>query len=64
LSLKFRGPVLLGLNVKKNLQLLAGWRYLNVHYRNNSNLFLYDMAESGAVIEQVLFQVMRNGYFT
>lgn len=38
---------LLGLKVKKNLTLQAGWRYLYVHYRNSSHLFLYDVAESG-----------------
>jgi hypothetical protein len=41
---------LLGLNVKKNLQLLAGYRYLYVRYRNNNRLFLFDLAASGAVI--------------
>jgi len=30
--------------------LQAGWRYLYVHYRNNSHQFLYDIAASGAVI--------------
>jgi hypothetical protein len=39
---------LLSVKVKKNLVLAAGWRYLDVHYRNNSRLFLYDMTESGA----------------
>ena len=46
----YEADALLGLNVKKNLTLLAGWRYLYVHYRNNDKLFLYDVAESGAVI--------------
>ena len=41
---------LLGLKLKKNLDLFMGWRYLDVHYRNNNKLFLYDMAESGAVL--------------
>jgi hypothetical protein len=40
---------LVGLKVRKNLTLQAGWRYLDVHYRNNSNLFLYDMAEGGGI---------------
>jgi hypothetical protein len=40
----------LGFKVKKNVVLQAGWRYLDVHYRNNSNAFLYDIAESGAVL--------------
>jgi len=37
---------LLGLKVKKKITLQAGWRYLDVHYRND-RLFLYDIAESG-----------------
>jgi hypothetical protein len=41
---------LVGFKVKQNTTLQAGWRYLDVHYRNNSNLFLYDIAASGAVI--------------
>jgi hypothetical protein len=36
--------------VKKNIALQAGWRYLYVHYRNNNSLFLYDIASSGAII--------------
>ena len=41
---------LLGYKVKKNLRLDAGYRYLSVNYRNNKNLFLYDMITSGAFI--------------
>ena len=41
---------LLGLKLKKNISLFMGWRYLDVHYRNSTNLFLYDMAQSGAVV--------------
>jgi hypothetical protein len=43
----YRIAGLLSLKVKKNLDLVAGWRYLDVHYRNNSRLFLYDTTESG-----------------
>jgi len=39
-----------GLKVKRNITLQAGWRYLDVHYRNNSNLFLYDVAQNGAIL--------------
>jgi hypothetical protein len=46
---------LLGLKVKKNLALQAGWRYLDVHYRNQSDRFLYDVAESGAVFGAVFY---------
>lgn len=28
----------------------AGWRYLDVHYRNGNNQFLYDVTSAGAVI--------------
>jgi hypothetical protein len=41
---------LLGFQVKETIRLQAGWRYLDVHYRNNSSLFLYDVAASGAVV--------------
>ena len=41
---------LVGFQAKKNIALQAGWRYLYVHYRNNSHLFLYDIAASGAVV--------------
>jgi hypothetical protein len=36
--------------VKKNISLQAGWRYLDVHFQNGNHNFLYDMAESGAVV--------------
>jgi hypothetical protein len=38
---------LLNFKVKKNITLFGGWRYLDVDYRNNSNLFLYNMTVSG-----------------
>jgi hypothetical protein len=38
---------LLNFKVKKNLSLFGGWRYLDVDYRNSSNLFLYNMTVSG-----------------
>jgi len=38
---------MLNFKVKKNLSLFGGWRYLNVDYRNNQNLFLYNMTVSG-----------------
>jgi hypothetical protein len=40
---------LLGWKVHKNIRLLAGWRYLDVHYRNSSNQYLYDVASSGSL---------------
>lgn len=41
---------LAGYQIKKNIAMQAGWRYLYVHYRNNSNLFLYDIAASGVLV--------------
>jgi len=41
---------LFGVKVKENITLQAGWRYLDVHYRNNTNLFLYDVATKGGLI--------------
>jgi hypothetical protein len=41
---------LAGFQVKKNVALQAAWRYLDVHYRDNSSLFLYDIASSGVVL--------------
>ena len=41
---------LVGWKVKKCTTLQAGWRYLDVHYRNNSNLFLYDTTLAGGLI--------------
>ena len=41
---------LVGWKVKKCTALQAGWRYLHVHYRNNNNLFLYDVASAGGII--------------
>jgi hypothetical protein len=38
---------LLNFKVKKNLSLFGGWRYLDVDYRNNNRLFLYNMTVSG-----------------
>ena len=38
---------LLNFKVKKNIALFGGWRYLFVDYRNNQNLFLYNMTVSG-----------------
>jgi hypothetical protein len=40
---------LVGWKVKKTIVLVAGWRYLTVHYRNNSNLFLYDTTVAGGL---------------
>jgi hypothetical protein len=41
---------LVGWKVKKRTVLQAGWRYLNVHYRNNSNQYLYDTTVAGGLI--------------
>jgi len=41
---------LLGLKVKKNIDLKAGWRYLVVDYRNSSNQYLYNVASSGFIL--------------
>jgi hypothetical protein len=41
---------LLGLKVKKNIELKAGWRYLDVDYRNSSNQYLYNVASSGLLL--------------
>ena len=41
---------LVGLKVKKCTVLQAGWRYMDVHYRNNNNLYLYDVATAGGII--------------
>jgi hypothetical protein len=49
-SLDYQIVGLVGFQVKQNITLQAGWRYLDVHYRNNSRLFLYDIAASGAVV--------------
>lgn len=46
---------LLNFKVKKNLTLFGGWRYLDVDYRNNSNLFLYDITVSGAGLGAVFW---------
>jgi hypothetical protein len=46
---------LLGFKVKKNIILQAGWRYLDVHYRNSSSGYLYDVAQSGAAIGATIF---------
>lgn len=46
---------LLNFKVKKNLTLFGGWRYLDVDYRNNSNLFLYDIRVSGAGLGAVFW---------
>ena len=41
--------VLLGLKVKKNIDLKAGWRYLVVDYRNSGNQYLYNVTSSGFI---------------
>jgi hypothetical protein len=46
---------LLGFKVKKNVILQAGWRYLDVHYRNNGSGFLYDVAQSGVVFGATIY---------
>jgi hypothetical protein len=46
---------LLNFKVKKNLTLFGGWRYLNVDYRNNSKLFLYNMTVSGVGLGAVFW---------
>jgi hypothetical protein len=38
---------LLGYRVRKRIVVQGGWRYLDVHYRNNNQNFLYDMVQSG-----------------
>ena len=38
---------LLNYKIKKNLSLFGGWRYLDVNYRNNHNLAIYNMTVSG-----------------
>jgi hypothetical protein len=46
---------LLGFKVKKNIILQAGWRYLDVHYRNSGSAFLYDVAQSGALLGATIY---------
>jgi hypothetical protein len=46
---------LLTFKVKRNLTLFGGWRYLNVDYRNNSKLFLYNMTVSGVGLGAVFW---------
>lgn len=46
---------LLGFKVKKNIILQAGWRYLDVHYRNSNSGYLYDVAQSGAAIGATIY---------
>jgi hypothetical protein len=46
---------LLGFKVEKNVILQAGWRYLDVHYRNGGSGFLYDMAQSGATFGATIY---------
>ena len=46
---------LLGFKVKKNIILQAGWRYLDVHYRNSGSGFLYDVAQSGAAVGAAIY---------
>jgi hypothetical protein len=41
---------LVGWKIKKCTVLQAGWRYMDVHYRNNSNLYLYDVATVGGIM--------------
>lgn len=45
----------IGYKVKKSIILQAGWRYLDVHYRNNESGFLYDVAQSGAAVGATFF---------
>ena len=45
----------LGFKVKKNVILQAGWRYLDVHYRNNNPGFLYDVAQSGVAFGATIY---------
>jgi hypothetical protein len=40
----------LGYKVKKSIILQAGWRYLDVDYRNSSSTYLYDVIQSGAAV--------------
>jgi len=40
----------LGFKVKPNIALLAGWRYVDVDYRANNNLFIYDVAQTGPAL--------------
>jgi hypothetical protein len=46
---------LLGFKVKKNVILQAGWRYLDVHYRNSGSGFLYDVAQSGVALGATIY---------
>jgi hypothetical protein len=41
---------MLGFQVKKSITLQTGWRYLDVHYRNSGDGFLYDVASSGVAV--------------
>jgi len=41
---------LLGVKVSRRIAVQAGWRYMDVHYRNNTRLFLYDVATSGVIV--------------
>ena len=46
---------LLNYKIKKNLTLFGGWRYLDVDYRNNNKLFLYNMTVSGVGLGAVFW---------
>jgi len=41
---------LVGWKVRKNIALKAGWRYLDVDYRNSSNQYLYNVASTGLIL--------------
>ena len=40
--------------VRKNIALKAGWRYLDVDYRNSSNQYLYNVASTGLILGATL----------
>jgi hypothetical protein len=46
---------LLGFQVKKSFVMQAGWRYIDVHYRNSGDGFLYDVASSGVAVGATLY---------
>jgi hypothetical protein len=46
---------LLGVRITKAVALQGGWRYLDVDYRNNNKLYLYNMTLSGAVFGATIY---------
>jgi hypothetical protein len=49
-SLDYQVAGLLGYQIKPKNNLLAGWRYLTVHYRGNNQQFVIDTSPTGFII--------------